>query len=218
MFVLHAFANMFPGGIGETKDMRVQWALEEMELPYEVRALDYLGGESNSPKFSAISPFNQLPVLEHEGLVLADSVAILIYLADVSGRLRSPDEEGRMRVIQWCLAASTTVSPTLSMISMYDAGFMGGDPAAREFLVTLGARWLAGLERQLESRTWITGDHFTIADITLAHVLKDIRHTDLMDAYPKVGAYFSRAFARPAWRKTRVLTAERMGVALAKVP
>ena len=214
MITLHAFANMFPGGVGETKDIRIQWALEEMGLPYEVRALDYLGGEAGSPAFSAISPFNQIPVLEDDGLVIAESCAILIHLAEKSGRLIPADEAGRLKVIQWCFAAAATVQPALSMIAMVDAGFMGQDPATREFLVVLATRWLAGLERQLEGHDWITGDDFTIADITLADVLREIRETDLMDGYPKVKAFYARAFARPARRKARELTAARMGVPL----
>ena len=214
MITLHAFANMFPGGIGETKDIRIQWALEEMGLPYEVCALDYLGGGAESPAFSAISPFNQIPVLEDDGLVIAESCAILIHLAEKSGRLMPADEAGRLKVIQWCFAATATVQPALSMIAMVDAGFMGKDPAARAFLVGLATRWLAGLERQLEGHDWITGDDFTIADITLADVLREIRGTDLMDGYPNVKAFYARAFARPARRKARELTAERMGVSL----
>lgn len=214
MITLHAFANMFPGGIGETKDIRIQWALEEMGLPYEVRGLDYLGGAADSPEFSAISPFNQIPVLEDEGLVIAESCAILIHLAERSGRLMPADEAGRLKVIQWCVAAVATVQPALSMIAMVDAGFMGKDPATRAFLVGLATRWLAGLERQLEGHDWITGDDFTIADITLADVLREIRETDLMDGYPNVKAFYARAFARPARRRARELTAARMGVAL----
>lgn len=214
MIILHAFANMFPGGIGETKDIRIQWALEEMGLPYEVKPLDYLGGEADSPDFSALSPFNQIPVLEDDDLVIAESCAILIHLAERSGRLMPADEAGRLRVIQWCFAAVATVAPTLSMIAMADAGFMGKDPAARAFLVGIATRWLAGLERRLEGRDWITGDDFTIADITLADVLREIRETDLMDGYPAVKAFYVRAFARPARLRARRLTAERMGVAL----
>jgi len=217
MITLHAFANMFPGGIGETKDIRIQWALEEMGLPYEVKALDYLGGEADSPEFAAISPFNQIPVLEDDGLVIAESCAILIHLAEKSGRLMPADDAGRLRVIQWCFAATATVAPPLSMIAMVDAGFMGEDPAARGFLVGIATRWLAALERQLEGQDWITGDDFTIADITLADVLREIRETDLMDGYPRVKAFYARAFARPARRKARELTAQRMGVDLAHI-
>ncbi len=217
MITLHAFANMFPGGIGETKDIRIQWALEEMGLPYEVRALDYLGGETDSAAFAAISPFNQIPVLEDGDLVIAESCAILIHLAEISGKLMPSDAAGRLRVIQWCFAATATVAPSLSMIAMYDAGFMGADPRAREFLIGLATRWLAGLERQLETHDWITGDDFTIADLTLADVLREVRATDLMDDYPKVAAFYARAFARPARQRARELTAARMNVELALI-
>lgn len=217
MIILHAFDNMFPGGVGETKDIRIQWALEEMGLAYQVRGLDYLGGEAQGPGFSAISPFNQIPVLEDDGLVIAESCAILIHLAEKSGRLMPTDEAGRLRVIQWCFAATATVQPAVSMIAMVDEGLMGKDPAARAFLVDLARRWLAGLERQLNGHDWITGDAFTIADLTLADVLREIRGTDLMDGYPNVRAFYARAFARPARHKARVMTAERMGVDLTAI-
>ena len=217
MITLHAFANMFPGGIGETKDMRVQWALEEMGLPYRVRAWDYLGGECETPAFTALSPFGQIPILEHNGLVLAESAAILIHLAETSGRLTPPDAAGREHVRQWCIAAMATVAPALSMTAMYDAGFLGQDRAARDFLVTIGRRWLEGLERRLDGHEWLMGDAFTIADIILAGVLREIREAELMADYPNVGAFYERALARPAWRRTRELTAERMGVALSQI-
>lgn len=212
MITLHAFGNMFPGGIGETKDMRVQWALEEMGLPYRVRAWDYNGGETNSPEFTALNPFNQLPVLEHDGLVLTESAAILIHLAETSGRLMPADAQGRAHVIQWCFAAMATVAWPLTAISMVDAGFMGQDPAARAFLLPLVDRWLGALERRLEGREWIAADAFTVADICMAGVLREVRQSDLMEAYPKVSAFHARAHARPAWRRTLDLYAQRLGV------
>lgn len=212
MIILHGFGNMFPGGVGETKDMRVQWALEEMGLPYQVRAWDYLGGEVKTPAFAAISPFGQLPVLEHDGRVLSESAAILIHLAQTSGRLIPADAAGREHVIQWCFAAMATVSPALSFTSMYDAGFMGEDPAARAFCTGIAGRWMEGLERRLEGREWIVGDDFTIADICMAGVLREARDNELMDAHPNVRAYHDRAHARPVWGRTVALYAERLGV------
>jgi glutathione S-transferase len=221
MITLHAFGNMFPGGIGETKDMRVQWALEEMGLPYQVRAWDYLAGDTNGPEFTALNPFNQLPVLEHDGRVLTESAAILIHLAETSGRLIPADAAGRDHVIQWCFAAVATVAPTLSMVSMYDAGFMGQDPAARNFLAGITHRWLGGLERRFANegkpREWIAADEFTIADIVLAGVLREARDNELMDDYPHVRAFHARAHARPAWARTRELYAERLGVDAATI-
>jgi glutathione S-transferase len=197
--------------------MRVQWALEEMGLPYRVRAWDYLGGETEAPGFEALSPFNQLPVLEHDGLVLSESAAILIHLAESSGRLTPADGEGREHVRQWCFAAMATVAPALSMLSMVDAGLMGKDPTARAFLAGLAHRWLAGLERRLEGRDWIAADEFTVADICLAGVLREVRETELLDGRPNVSAFYARAFARPAWRRTRALYAERLGVDVATI-
>lgn len=217
MIILHAFGSMFPGGIGETKDMRVQWGLEEMGLPYEVRAWDYNAGETSGPEFSALSPFKQLPVLEHDGLVLSESAAILIYLAETSGRLIPADAAGRAHVVQWCFAAMATVAWPLSSISMIDAGLMGKDPATREFMAGLAHRWLDGLERRLEGREWIAAGVFTVADIVLAGVLREVRQTELLDRYPNVRAWYARAFARPAWQRTRELYAERLGVDVASI-
>ena len=217
MITLHAFANMFPGGIGETKDMRVQWALEEMGLPYEVRAWDYLGGETNGPAFAALSPFGQLPVLEHDGLVLSESAAILLHLAETSGRLIPADAHGREHVRQWCVAAMATVAPAVSMTAIVDAGFMGRDPAARDFLVGLVRRWFGGLEGRLGAHDWIAAHDFTVADIVLAGVPRVGRDNELMEDFPAVRAFHDRAHARPAWRRTRELTAERMGVPLTDI-
>ena len=220
MITLHAFTSMFPGGVGETKDMRVQWALEEMGLPYAVRGWDYNAGECDTPAFRALSPFDQIPVLEDDGpegrLVIAESVAILIHLAETSGRLIPADPAGRLEVIQWCVAAVATVQPPMSMLAMVDEGLMTDDAKIRDFLTGLARRWLAGLERRLEGRDWIAGD-FSIADITLVHVLREIRHTALLDDHPRVHALYLRAFARPAWRRTRELTADRMGVPLDRI-
>lgn len=215
MITLHAFANMFPGGTGETKDMWVQWALEEMALPYTVRAWDYLGGETQSPAFTGMSPFNQLPVLEHDGLILAESAAILVHLAQSSGRLIPADAPGRARVIQWCVAAQATVAYPLFSLSMIGAGMFGEAPQARTFMLDLAARWLTGLEHQLDGRDWIAADDFTIADILLAGVLREVRHTDLLDSYPAVKAFHARALSRPAWPRTLALYAERLGIDVA---
>lgn len=214
MITLHVFGNMFPGGVGETKDMRVQWALEEMGLPYRVRTWDYLGGETKGEAFAALSPFGQIPVMEHDGQALTETAAILARLAEISGRLVPPGPGGRAEALQWCVAAMATVAPAVSMTALFDAGLMGADPAARSFLAGLSHRWLAALERRLEGRAWILGQDFTIADIAMAGVLREARHGELMDAHPRVRGVFERAFARPAWRRTLALTAERMGVAV----
>jgi glutathione S-transferase len=79
-------------------------------------------------------------------------------------------------------------------------------------MVKEAARWLEGLECQLEGREWITADDFSIADILLASVLREIRKTDLLDNYPLLKAYYQRALSRPAWQHTLESYADRLGV------
>ena len=67
MITLYAFGTIFPEGVGETKDLRAQWALEEIGLPYRVHALDHSAGELDDDAYSRISPFHQVPVIDDGG-------------------------------------------------------------------------------------------------------------------------------------------------------
>ena len=211
MITLHAFGNGHPAVHGETRDLRVQWALEEMGLPYRVQGVDHTGGETTGPEFSAISPFHQLPVLDDDGLILSETGAILIRLAEKSGRLIPADPKARAHVIQWTLAALSTVEGPIQPLKLMDLGAMGDPGDVRAFLTGWTRRVLDGVNRRLEGRDWIAADDFTIADLLLASVLRQLRHTDLMDGYPNVKAFYARAMARPAWKRTLDLYAERLG-------
>jgi glutathione S-transferase len=215
MITLYGFGRIFKEGHGETKDLLVQWALEEIGLPYRVHALDHTGGELESEAYSRISPFHQAPVIDDDGFVVAESPAVVLYLAEKGGKLIPGDVQGRTRVVQWCFAAFSTVQPTLTcldLIEMFDS-----DKAAhnlRAQVRQLAGRWLGGVERRLQDREWIACADFTVADIVMAWVLRCIRRTDLMDPYPRIKAYYERAHARPAWHRALGLYAERLGVSV----
>ncbi len=211
MLTLHAFGRVHPVTHGLTRDLRIQWALEEMGLPYTVRGWDHTGGETNGPEFTALSPFNQIPVLDDDGLILTESAAILIHLAEKSGRLIPADAAGRAHVIQWSLAALSTVEGPIQPLKLMDMGAMGDAGDAPAFLTGWTHRVLDGVNRRLEGRDWIATGDFTIADLLLATVLRQIRDMDLMDGYPNVKAFYARAMARPAWTRTLDLYAERLG-------
>jgi glutathione S-transferase len=213
MITLYGFGNIFPEGRGETKDLRVQWAFEELGLPYRVHALDHAGGELDGAVFSRISPFRQVPVIDDDGFVVAESAAVVLYLAEKAGKLIPADIQGRTRVVQWCFAAVGTVEPTLlclDLIGIFDTDNSAHkiDPEVRK----LAGRWLGHLERRLEGRQWIACEEFTVADIMMAGVLRGIRKTDLMKPFPRVQAYYERCLSRPAWQRTLALYAERLGV------
>lgn len=213
---LYGFGRVNPKVIGETRDLRVQWALEELGLPYRVHPLDHTGGEFDSPAFAAISPFHQAPVIDDGGVVIAETGAILLYLAEKAGALPT-DAAGRAAVVQWCFAALTTIEPPLAMIQLIDAGALPGGEQ-RTALVAWAHRGLGGLERRLGGRTWVAADGFTVADILVATVLREIRRTDLLADYPRVRAYYDRALARPAWRRTLERYTELHGVTVADIP
>jgi glutathione S-transferase len=213
MITLYGFGRIFPEGRGETKDLRAQWALEEIGLPYRVHALDHTGGELDSDAYKRISPFRQAPVIDDDGFVVAESAAVVLYLAEKAGKLIPSDVQGRTRVVQWCFAAVATVEPTLvclDILGIFDSGKSA--PTLHVEVPKLARRWLSDVERRLEGREWIACDDFTVADIMMAGVLRTIRKSDLMEPFPKLKAYFTRCFARPAWQRTLRLYAERLGV------
>ena len=215
MITLYGFGRIFPEGRGETKDLRVQWALEEIGLPYRVHALDHTDGELDGVAFGRISPFRQAPVIDDDGFVVAESAAAVLYLAEKAGRLVPADVQGRTRVVQWCFAAVGTVEPTLTcldLLGIFDRGNRAR--GVSEEVSKLAGRWLGGVERRLEDREWIACADFTVADIMMAGVLRTIRKTDLMTSFPKVSAYHDRCRGRPAWERTLRLYAERMGLAV----
>ena len=213
MITLYGFGRIFPEGRGETKDLWAQWALEETGLPYRVHALDHTGGELDGEAFARISPFHQAPVIDDDGFVVAESAAVVLYLAEKAGKLIPADVQGRTRVVQWCFAAVSTVGPSLTcldVIEMFDRDGVAGKVTAE--VRKIADRWLRDLERRLVGREWIACDDFTVADIMMASILRGIRKSDLMDPYPRIKAYYARARARPAWQRTLALYAERVGV------
>jgi glutathione S-transferase len=211
MITLYGFGNIFPGGVGETKDLRAQWALEETGLPYRVHALDHAAGELDGDAYGRISPFRQAPVIDDDGFVVAESAAIVLYLAEKAGTLIPNDVQGRTRVVQWCFAATSTVEPTLVSLDFIEI-FDRSNDTLKTKVRTIASRWLGDVERRLEDRAWIACADFTVADIMMAGVLRTIRKTDLMDPFPRTKAYFERCQARPAWQRTLGLYAERLGV------
>jgi glutathione S-transferase len=215
MITLYGFGTIFPEGRGETKDLRAQWALEELGLPYRVHALDHTGGELNGEAYGRISPFRQVPVIDDDGFIVAESAAVVLYLAEKAGNLIPGNVQGRTRVVQWCFAASSTVEPTLlclDLISMFDPGKAA--PKLDTEVHAIAGRWLDGLERRLDGCEWIACADFTVADNMMACVLRSIRKTELMEPFPKVKDYLERCLARPAWQRTLSLYAERLGVSV----
>ncbi|HVK82839.1 MAG TPA: glutathione S-transferase family protein [Kofleriaceae bacterium] len=201
MLKLYSFARVNRGAHGNTRDLRVLWAVEEMGLPYEIVGLDHPNHDLDSPSFRALNPFGQLPAIDDDGVVVTESGAILLYLARKSGKLMPRDLAGEAQVLRWSVAALTTIEvPVLSLWFVNLCGGKGTKPS--EALHGWADMRLAQLDGWLATRQFIATDEFTVADILMTHVLGGGTDQELLKPYANVRAYRARCTDRPAWKRT----------------
>jgi glutathione S-transferase len=202
MLKLYGFSKVNAMARGHTRDLRVLWALDEMQLPYEVAGMDHPAHDLSTEAYRRLSPFEQIPAIDDDGLVISESAAIVTYLARKSGRLMPADPAGEAQVMRWSFAAMNTVEPPVLGLLVLDWTSDDTCGKHREFLVGWVKRVLGNLERWLAGREFVATAEFSVADILMAHVLTQVRDAALIGAYPGVVAYRDRCFARPAWQRT----------------
>ncbi|AUX39064.1 glutathione S-transferase [Sorangium cellulosum] len=195
-----AFRWVPPFAQGLVRDLRVRWALEEAGLVYEERLIGQ--GDQASESYRRLQPFGQVPTYEEDGLVLFESGAIVLHIAERSDVLMPSDPAARARCKAWMFAALNTIEPPIQNVAEIDlfcpeeAWAKQRRPAAvqavKERLEQLSA-WLGGRE-YLE-------DHFTAGDLLMTTVLRILRHTDLVAQIPALEAYRLRCEARPAFQR-----------------
>ncbi|MEO6081279.1 MAG: glutathione S-transferase family protein [Steroidobacteraceae bacterium] len=201
MLKLYGFSKVNAMARGKTRDLRVLWALEEMQLAFTLKGMDHPAHDLNSDAYHLLSPFDQIPSIDDDGLVLSESAAILVYLAKKSGRLIPGDLAGEAQVVRWCFAAMNTVEPPLLNLLVLDWMADGSCGKYREFLVGWSNRVLTNLARWFADHDFVATKEFTVADILMAHVLSVIKDEKLIAPYPGVVAYRDRCLARPAWKR-----------------
>src|SRR5437868_9723279 len=155
MLKLYGFSKVNPVAHGHTRDLRVLWALEEMQMPFELVGMDHPAHDLNTDAYRRLSPFEQIPAIDDGGIVLSESAAILIYLAKKANKLIPSDPAGEAQVVRWCLAAMNSVELPLMSILFIDwtAGGDADGAKPRQFMVEWATRlFTAGLERWLEGR------------------------------------------------------------------
>ena len=196
------FSKVNAGARGYTRDLRVLWALEEMQLPFELAGMDHHAHDQNSGAYRRLCPFEQIPSIDDDGVVLSESAAILLYLAKKCGRLIPGDHAGEAQVVRWCFAAMNSVEPPLLSLIVLDWTADGSCGKHREFLVSWANRVLTNLDRWFADRDFVATNGFTVADILMTHVLSaGIKDEGLMAPYPRVASYRDRCLVRPAWKR-----------------
>jgi len=149
--------------------------LEETELAYEPHLVDFATNDQLSPEFLSLNPYGKIPAIidpqgpDGEPLPLFESGAILIYLADKSGRFLPSAPAARYETLQWLMFQVGGIGPMFGQVGFFHkfAGREFADKRPRDRYVAEAQRLLRVLNLRLEERSWLMGDAYTIADIAV---------------------------------------------------
>lgn len=161
--------------------------------------VDLMSGAHKKPEFLALNPFGQVPVLEDDGAAIADSNAILVYLAKKSGQRAwlPEDARGAAAVQRWLSVAAGEIAygpAAARLITVFGAGFNAEEVIGRAHAV------LNKLEAHLAGRDWLAADHPTIADVAIySYVARAPEGNVDLSAYPAVKGFLGRVEALPGF-------------------
>lgn len=195
-----AFANSPDQGQGLARDMQVRWALEEVGQPYDVRLV--LFEELKKPAHLARQPYGQIPTYEDGDLVLFESGAIVLHIAQTHDGLLPNDLNARARAITWMFDAHSTIEPPI--VNLDIAELLEGDkPWSAERLPLVKDRIrdrLRPLSRRLGDAEWLDGA-FSAGDLLMIGVLRRLAGSGILEEFPNLAAYVARGEARPAFQR-----------------
>ncbi|HEY9273039.1 glutathione S-transferase family protein [Achromobacter sp.] len=206
--MLNLYTDSSPNGYKATI------ALEELELPYRLHHVRIAQGEHRQPGFLALNPHGRIPVLtdDETGVVLFESAAILLYLAEKSGKLLPADTQGRWEAIKWLQFHSSSVGPIIGQRVNFEVFDKARNPAALERYQRLTEDAFAVLDRRLSGHSYLAGDTYSIADIAhfgWSHIARIIDFD--FSHHRHLSAWHERVAARPAVAKGITLPAPATG-------
>ncbi|XKE46116.1 glutathione S-transferase N-terminal domain-containing protein [Halomonas organivorans] len=153
--------------------VKVSIMLEEIGLPYEAHRVSFEDGDQRSPEFLSLNPNNKIPAIidpdgpEGQPLPLFESGAILVYLAEKTGRLLASAGQERYQALQWLMFQKGGIGPMFGQVGFFNrfAGREIEDKRPRDRYVGESRRLLGVLDAHLENRDWLLGKTYSIADI-----------------------------------------------------
>ncbi|MDO6590863.1 glutathione S-transferase [Loktanella sp. D2R18] len=208
--VIQLYSYPTPNGV------KISIALEEMGLPYEPHLVTLSDADVKSPAFLSLNPNNKIPaIIDPNGpdgpIGLFESGAILLYLAEKSGKFLGNTAAEKATITQWLMFQMGGLGPMLGQMGFFYkfAGADIEDPRPRERYLNEAIRLLAVLDGQLEGKDWIAGG-FSIADIAIAPWINALEFYGTKDVVgyhdlKNVPAYVERFFARPAVQKAKFI-------------
>lgn len=179
----------------------VHWMLEELGAPYEGVVLDFTKGEHKAPAYLAVNPMGKVPAIVHRGVVITETPAILMYLADAfpqAGLAPALDDPRRGAYLRWFFFAASCVEA-----AMFDRAMKRETPAERRGALGYGSYedTFAAVEKALTPGPFLLGEGFTAADLYLASQLGFGLRFKMVEPSPAIVAYVERAYARPAQQR-----------------
>ncbi|WP_337269433.1 glutathione S-transferase family protein [Oryzifoliimicrobium ureilyticus] len=191
MIEVYAFAT--------PNSVKVLIALEEMGLPYELKPVNVRKGEQKNDLFLALNPNGKVPVLVDDGFVLTESAAILVHLAEKTGKLLSQDNVSRARVFEELFFHASGVSPAFGNAGFFKRSSPEPQPIAEARFTSEAERLLGLLDAKLASQPFVAGDAFTIADIAHFGWIWRLQFAGLtLEGCPNLSRWFETVGARPS--------------------
>jgi GST-like protein len=199
-------------GLPTPNGVKVSIMLEEIGLPYEAHLVDFGKDDQHTAEFLSLNPNGKIPaIIDPDGpggapLALFESGAILIYLAEKTGRLLPADPAARYETIQWVMFQVGGIGPMFGQLGFFNkfAGREWEDKRPLERYRAESERLLKVLDGHLAGRTWMMGDDYTIADVAIVGMVRNLigfyeaRDLVRFDDLKAVPGWFDRVMARPA--------------------
>jgi glutathione S-transferase len=184
---------------GFVRDLRPRWAFEEVGQRYGVKLI----ADPKCAGHRRVQPFGQVPTYQDDEVAIFESGAIVLRIAERSGKLIPGDPAGRMRALQWLAAALNSVEPfvmALATNDIFEADREWSKARHVKVIEDLKTR-LADLEAALGDQEWLDGREFTLGDLMMISVLGGLRGTGVLDGFPRLAAYVCRGEGRSQHRK-----------------
>ncbi|MGE5783583.1 MAG: glutathione S-transferase family protein [Myxococcales bacterium] len=180
----------------------VVWMLEELQRPYELRYVDIMAGVQKESALLALNPMGKIPVLQDDEVVVTESAAIGIYLADryALGRLAPTlDDPARGTYLRWSFFAPSVIEPG-AMAKASGWTFRESAAGFGNFDAMIKA-----IQSAVAGGEFLLGSRFTMADVIFGGTLRYMVHFKLLDALPEFTAYIERLEQRPALQRAQAI-------------
>ncbi|MFP3501566.1 glutathione S-transferase family protein [Burkholderia sp. SIMBA_062] len=188
-------------GFAGTRTQRALWGLKELDADFEFVSVNLLAGEHKRPEFLHLNPAGKVPVLVDGDLVIPESAAIVLYLADKypEKALLPADLARRADAYRWIMFAVTELEQPLWRITRHTFIYPPEkrSPADIELACEDFNAMATILDKHLEGREFIVGDTLTVADCVTAYLIDWASECNLIEPFPQLRAYLERLYARP---------------------